>query len=182
MDLQNSKNYFPKFAIIFFLLSGAILLFTPHAWWPSFYDLPYMGIAALVCAVLIYIAPEHLKTPLAVILLLNASGDLGLYELYRYGFEYDKVIHLVSPTIATLVLARYLGIRRAILIVLGTALAWEFFEYICDALIKTHLFGVYRQHVWSDTMWDLIMNTLGVTIAFSYDWYSRNFHQGGKTV
>ncbi len=127
-----------------------------------------MGWAALVCALAIFLIPEQFKTPLALILFLNASGDLGLYELYRYGFEYDKVIHFVSPLIATLALARVYGIRKAITIVISCAFAWELFEFLSDAIIKTHLFGVFRQHVWSDTAGDLAMNGAAVGVAMLY--------------
>ncbi len=154
-----------KFAITFFVVAGLVLLLTPHAWWPSFYDLPYMGIAALVCAVLIWRAPSQFKTPLAIILLLNASGDLGLYELYRYGFQYDKVIHFVSALIATLTLGRALGIRRSVLIVIAAGFAWELFEFLMDHYFKTRLFGVYRLFIWQDTIMDLVFNTIGVSVA-----------------
>lgn len=171
---------FPKLAIIFFVGSCLILLLTPHSWWPSFYDLPYMGIAALVCALAIFLIPEQFKISLALILLFNASGDLGLYELYRYGFEYDKVIHFVSPVIAVLALCKAMPLRRAVLIVIAGALAWELFEYSSDALIKTHLFGVYRQHVWSDTIMDLVMNALGVIIAAAWTFFRMGF--GGQST
>ena len=197
MDWSNSKNYFPKFAIGFFVVSGVVLLATPHSWWPTFYDLPYMGWAALVCAAAIFsfeVGPlknpkvRPLQTALAVILLLNASGDMGLYELYRYGFEYDKIIHFISPLIATLALAKIFGFRRAIVLVIVGAVAWELFEFLADTFIKTHLFGVYRQQIFRDTLTDLAMNLLGILGAFCYHrWnskslYARNLYQGGTSL
>ncbi len=165
---SSMQKLFPKIAVAFFILSGLILLLTPHSWWPGFYDLPYMGWAALVCAVAIIVVPDYYKAPLAVILLLNASGDLGLYELYRYGFEYDKLIHFTTPLICVLALTPRFGVWRAIGLIMVAAFAWEFFEFISDALIKTHLFGVYRQHIWLDTAMDLAMNSLGVMAGALY--------------
>lgn len=154
--------------IVFFILTGFVLLLTPKTFWPDFYDLPYMGWAALVCAALIAIAPAHYKTPLAVILLFNASGDLGLYELYRWHFQYDKVIHFLTPVICVFALAPRWGVWRTLAIVFGAAIAWELFEFLADTFIKTHLFGVYRHQVVNDTIWDLVMNVLGVTTATLY--------------
>lgn len=166
-----------KFAIGFFLISSCVLLITPHSWWPEYYDVTYFGIAALVCAVAIWRVPAQLKTPLAIILLLNASGDLGLYQLYKYGFEYDKLIHFVSPLIATLALARMWGIKRAAIVVIAFAITWELFEFFIDQYFKTRLFGVYHLFIWRDTAWDLIIDVGGVTMA-----YARNFYQSRGTV
>ena len=189
MDSINSKNFFPKIAIAFFVVTGLVLLLTDKSIWPSFYDLPYMGWAALVCALAIFLMPERFKSALALILLFNASGDLGLYELYKYGFEYDKVIHFVSPLIATLALARTFGIRRATMIVIAGALTWELFEYLSDLLIKTHLFGVYRHQIFRDTLMDLLMNLLGITgailiflIRLRYGGRTGNINQGRASV
>ena len=188
---STNMKLFPKLAIGFFVVSGVILLVTPHSIWPSFYDLPYMGWAALVCALAIWILPKvgpwdpfkvrPLQTALAVILLFNASGDLGLYELYRYGFEYDKIIHFVSPLIATLALApacrqagEPLGIRKAIAIVISCAFAWELFEFLSDAIIKTHLFGVFRHQIFRDTVLDFGMNILGVATGSILRYYKQS--------
>lgn len=171
-----------KYAIAFFVVAGLVLLITPHPWWPSFYDLPYMGIAALVCAGLVWIVPDQFKTPLAIILLLNASGDLGLYELYRFGFQYDKIIHLTSSLIATLVLARVLGFRRAALIVIAAGIAWELFEFVMDRYFKTRLFGVYHLFVWQDTMVDAVCNLMGVAAAAAYRGMQLKSNQKSGTV
>ncbi len=165
---------FVKVAIAFFVIAGLVLLLTPKTIWPSFYDLPYMGWAALACAVLIYIVSSRLRAPMAIILFLNASGDLGFYELYKYGFEYDKVIHLFTPMLATVALARYFGIHKAVLVVVVASFGWELFEYLSDALIKTHLFGVFRQHIWLDTTLDLVMNGIGVILG-SWIFYHTDF-------
>ena len=124
-----------------------------------------MGWASLACALAIFLVPVHYKLPLTVILALNASGDLGLYELYRHGFQYDKIIHFTSPLIATYALAQRMFIRRAVMIVLTLALGWELYEILADALIKTHLFGIYRHQVIKDTIMDIFMNILGITSA-----------------
>lgn len=162
---MNLKNYFPKLVIVFFVIAGLVLLLTDKAIWPTYYDLPYMGWASLVCALVIFLIPQRFKFALAIILLLNASGDLGLYELYRSGFEYDKFIHFTSPLIATLALAHAYGLRRAIMIVIAGAIAWELFEFGADALIKTHLFGVFRHQIFRDTVIDFLCNIAGIAIA-----------------
>jgi hypothetical protein len=159
---------FPKIAIVLFLLVGIILLLTDESRWPDYYDLPYMGWASLVCALLILLCPKRLKLPLALVLMFNASGDLGLYELYKYGFEYDKVIHFMSPFIAMIVLIPIVGVPRAFLIVIAGALAWESFEFLADKFIKTHLFGVYRHQIFRDTITDVVMNLLGITIGILF--------------
>lgn len=166
---------FQKIAIGFFIVAGVTLLVAPHAWWPEYYDVTYLGIAALVCAAAIWLVPRHLKTPLAVILLLNATGDLGLYQLYKYGFEYDKVIHFVSPLIAVLVLAKLRGVRKAVLIVIAGAIAWELFEFLVDRYFKTRLFGVYHLFIWRDTMMDLVMNATGIAVAYVVSVWHRLF-------
>ena len=165
MALNNSKNYFSSAAIVFFIFSAALLLFTDKTIWPDSFDLPYMGYAALACALTIFLSPVRYKNPLALVLLFNASGDIGLYELYKYGFEYDKIIHFISPMIATLAFSRTFGIRKAIVIVGALVIGWELFEYFSDALIKTHLFGIYGYQILRDTILDLVMNTLGIVMA-----------------
>ncbi|MEK7616106.1 MAG: hypothetical protein AAB420_02790 [Patescibacteria group bacterium] len=170
---------FWKIVVGFFILAGLVLLLTDKAIWPTYYDLPYMGWAALVCALAIWVLPKvgpwdplkvrPLQTALALILLFNASGDMGLYELYKYGFEYDKIIHFVSPLIATLALARAYGLRTAIIIVVSGAFAWELFEFLADTFIKTHLFGVYRHQILRDTLTDIAMNVMGVVLACVVD-------------
>ena len=157
-----------KFAIAFFVFTGAVLLVAPHSWWPEYYDVTYMGIAALVCAAAIWLVPATLKTPLAIILLLNASGDLGLYQLYTYGFEYDKVIHFASPLIATLALARVWRVKRAVIIIIACAIAWELFEFLIDRYFKTRLFGVYHLFIWRDTIIDVVFNIVGIAAAYFF--------------
>lgn len=174
MDWKNSKsNFLSSIIAALFLVVGVVLLITPQEWWPHYYDLPYMGWAVLACAGLVVVAPRRFALPLASILLLNASGDLGLYELYRKGFEYDKVIHFLSPLIAMLTLLPILGWRRAALIIVGAALAWELYEFLADTFLKTHLFGVYRHQVMKDTITDLIMNVCGVIMAACLKYLSK---------
>ncbi len=149
-------------------VSGGVLLVSPKIWWPTYYDLPYMGYAGIACALvvaLLYKVPQ-IQLGFAIIFALNASGDLGLYELYRHGFEYDKVIHVLSPMIMTIVLARYWGSwKKAVGVVLMCAIGWELYEFLADAILKTHLFGVYRHQVLRDTIMDLVMNVIGMGIG-----------------
>ena len=162
------QKYFSNIVIAFFVVAGFVLLLTDKTHWPGYYDLPYMGWAALVCALVIFVVPKEFQAPLALVLFLNGLGDLGLYQLYLYGFEFDKVIHFVSPLIAALVFIPRLGVVRAALLVVGMAFAWELFEFLADTYLKTHLFGVYRHQVFRDTITDIAMNILGVAAAALY--------------
>src|SRR3989344_3266812 len=167
-------KFFPKLIIAFFILASFVLLLTDKSIWPSYYDLPYMGWAALVCAMAIFLIPQQFKFPLALILLLNGLGDLGLYQLYLYGFEFDKVIHFLSPAIAAYTLIPTIGWKRTAMVVVVVAFSWELFEFLSDAIIKTHLFGVYRHQIFRDTVMDFGMNILGVATGSILRYYKQS--------
>ena len=174
MENKNLKNFFPKFTAALFAAIGLLLLVTPRSWWPGFYDLPYMGIAALVCvgAIMLFWKVPTLQTMLAAILLLNGLGDLGLYELYKIGFEYDKLVHFLSPAIGVamgskFLMARYgLSIKKSLAITFTVAaivsVGWEVFELIADGTFGTHLSGVYGSYVSEDTRHDLFSDVFGM--------------------
>lgn len=165
---------FPKIAIAFFVVAGLVLLLTDKAIWPNYYDLPYMGYAALACALAVFLIPLRFKVPLSWILLMSGLGDLGLYQLYQYGFEYDKLVHVTVPLIAVFVISRVYGIRNAIIIAIVGSFAWELFEYLADTFIKTHLFGVYRHQIFTDTMLDILANTSGIAIGIVLYYYKSS--------
>lgn len=181
---------FVKFSIIFLLVSGIILLISPVRWFPSFYDVRYMGIGAIVCAAAIFFLPKAFFVPadapraekknktadlfqfgLALAVFNNALGDMGLYQLYKVGFEYDKFIHLTTSFLAVLIIAVVLegrfevrpfySVMAALLVVVFAGLAWELYEYLLDVVFKTHLYGVYGVNINSDTQFDILSNTFG---------------------
>ncbi len=181
---------FAHISTIILFLAGVILLSFDIKWFPSFYDVRYMGVASLVGAGLIVIIPKLLRVnpshpqaekknqaadlfqfSLSFALMNNALGDLGLYELYRLGFEYDKLVHFVTPLMLTIVLHQFFQKRfdfyhrHALLItfalVVGGALLWELYEYLADYFLETHLYGVFGTDIVRDTILDLTCGTLG---------------------
>ena len=162
----------------------------PVRWFPSFFDVRYMGIAALVCAAAIFFLPKALfvatgapnaekknkavdlfQFGLALAIINNALGDMGLYQLYKVGFEYDKFIHLITSFLAVLIIAVVLEGRfevsafystlAALMIVVVAGLFWELFEYLSDVVFKTHIYGVYGININSDTQFDILSNIIG---------------------
>lgn len=182
-----------KFSLIvaFFLcIAGIILLSFDIQFFPSFYDVRYMGIASLVGAVCIILLPRFLQVPhtdphaekknhgvdvlqfcLTFALLNNALGDLGLYELYKVGFEYDKLVHFVTPLVLTVLLHKFFeerfefSHRSALLLTFGIiflgALSWELYEYFADLIFQTHIYGVFGTDIVRDTILDVSCGTMG---------------------
>lgn len=169
---------------------GAALLLLPRDWFPTFYAPVYMGVFSFVCAALIAIVPYILKTTdpekirmahrvrvvLTVMIVLNALGELGLYQMYHWwGFQFDKVLHLIIPLVgaATLVqffrvwygTAQRVALLRAIGIVIFGLLAWELWEFISDLLFKTKLFGIYGEVILADTLADIGIAFVGIFIV-----------------
>lgn len=182
---------FPKISIITLSIAGVILITFPIHIFPYFYDVRYMGISSLLGALIIYAIPKLLRVGphqkdaqtknnatdlfqflITFIILSNALGDLGFYQLYKVGFEFDKFIHLLSPFlwvfIFPLVLEKRFGIKKihsiaiAISIALLSGLAWELFEYMGDQVFKIHIYGVYGSDIDIDTKLDLIFDALGI--------------------
>jgi len=179
-----------KFSAVILLCAGIILLVAPVSWFPSFYDVRYMGFASLAYAVLIIFLPRLLRVSedktdaarknhaadlfqlvLIFVFVSNAAGDLGLYNLYKLGFEFDKLLHFIVPFISVIVisiiLSQRFGIRKyyAIAMSLGLIIlcgvGWEIYEYAADIILKTHISGVYGISVSMDTKFDLIYDALG---------------------
>jgi VanZ family protein len=108
-------------------------------------------------------------------ILSNAAGDLGLYQLYKVGFEFDKLLHFVNSllcaAVVPVILNKRFGINfaRAVLIsflavVIG-GLIWEIYEYGVDLIWETHIAGIYGLNVKDDTIRDLIPNAAGALIG-----------------
>lgn len=180
---------FIKASIYFLIVGGIILLILPVRWFPSFYDVRYMGGMALASSLIIYFVPGlffrakkgvkqqknraalWLQFFLAFAFIGNALGDLGLYKLYQYGFEFDKVLHFFTPFLGAITLAY--GINElwkirpsraaflSFLTIIAFGVAWEFFEYLADSVLKTHISGVYGLNVSVDTKFDFLFDIFG---------------------
>ncbi len=185
-----APNKFIKFSVIAFIIGGLILLFGKGEWFPDFYNPKFMGVIGLFCAFLIILprlifkttisetkekALTFLQNILVISLLLNAAGALGLFQLYKVGFEYDKFLHFIIPVISVIAIAyfsynwyghtlRKSLILAAMLVFLGSFL-WELYEFFGDWTFKTQMLGQYGKFVAKDTLWDLIMNFLGTICA-----------------
>jgi len=185
---------FVKIAIFALCIAGALLLLLPLRIFPNFYDVRYMGWSALVGAALIYFVPyffrvrpqtpnaqkknravDILQALLAFMIITNALGDLGLYQLYKVGFEFDKVIHFVIPFTAVLILPLFFqgrfgmkplhSIALAFALSLPLGVGWEIFEYLADYFLETHIYGVYGADINRDTKLDLAFDAIGSTLA-----------------
>ena len=178
-------RYFLRFASILLVTMGCILLFSPKEWFPNFYSPVFMGTVALISPVLIYLPkwilqkgdPKkrklilEMRSVIAFALLINFAGELGLFQLYRIGFEYDKFSHSLVSMMFAFILGESLkewehfSLRKRMLIVFlvvfGAGIFWEFFEASSDFLFKTQEWGVYGQHLVLDTLKDIGFNTLG---------------------
>lgn len=183
-------------ALYFLALSGLALLFAPAQWWPSFYQPTFFGIVFLSSA-LVIILPKYfypssdecserpvivLRSALAGALSLNALGELSLYQLYLVGFQYDKLLHLISVAMLAAALTYFLrhrhnlptpaAFKRVAILAVAGSLVWELFEYLSDLLFKTAEFGVYGQYKFADTSFDLLFDLLGIALA-GFITYSR---------
>lgn len=187
-----------KFVNILLLLifsAGVIFLLAPEQWFPSFYDVRYMGWAALAGATLVFLSPRLLRVPekavnaeqknhaaemfqvlLLYVVVSNALGDLGLYELYRFGFQFDKVLHFLTPLVSVYFLSRIVQERFslsslrarlwALVLIFLSSFSWELYEYLADIFLQTHLYGVYGSDIYHDTTLDLFFGVSGAVGGF----------------
>jgi len=184
------RTLFINLTIYSLAIAGLILLVLPVNWFPTFYDVRYMGLAGILNAAFIGLLPlcllvsknmpeaqkkndaaQSFQFLLAVIFLGNALGDLGLYQLYKVGFQYDRLLHLFVPAlmviIITIVLRDRFNVRQsyaissAFAIILACVLGWEIFEFLSDHVANTHISGVYGLDMSNDTKWDIVLDELG---------------------
>lgn len=181
-----NRHTYLKLSSLALIAVGLVLLFGPRSWFPYFYNSLYFGFVALVCPLLIYLPFAILKgdTPqkknlileismvIAFSITINMAGELGLYQLYKVGFEYDKFAHFLVSMLFAFVLCealsewRRLSPKRIILtvipIVLSAGFLWEGFEAASDFLFNTKTWGVYGQNIAWDTYKDIGFNALGI--------------------
>lgn len=161
------------------------MLIAPKQWFPDFYKPIFMGIISLLSPVLIYLPkfilkksnPQkrelilNMRSVIAFSLAVNIAGELGLFQLYKYGFEYDKFAHFLVPMLFAFILGESLKewenftpkkvVWLVFLIVFSSGLLWEIFEATADFLFKTQVWGAYGKNITWDTLADIAFNTLG---------------------
>lgn len=179
-------------AIYFLLISGVILLAGNKNWWPAFYAPNFFGWAFLISVFLIFLprliftAQDQcqretlilLRAVLALTLVSNALGEIYLYQLFQYGFQYDKVIHFLNSSMYLIVLASFINswykiplkkaLMAGVILVIAGGIAWEFLEFTVDIIFKTKEFGVNGQDVVADTTFDLISDLAGITAGYLF--------------
>jgi len=185
------KNFI-KISIVIYLVVGVALLVLPPDNLPSFYRPGLMASLAFVSALLIVLPrlifrsggdekKSHklfrLQALVALVLLLNGLGGLGLYKLYVVGFEYDKLMHFVVPMLLTFLgfdfISTWFGKnRKASALIAGSVvifggLLWESLEATSDIFLGTSLLGGGDSLAAVDTIADISMNFLGVTLALA---------------
>lgn len=171
---------------IIFVLTGLGLLLAPRSWFPDFYHPIYFGIVFLLSPILITLPNLFLKesspqkknlvlkmrTVIALALIINMGGELGLFQLFRYGFEYDKFAHFLVCMLFAIMLGEsleawehfsYTKIAFTIILIgVMAGLVWEGLEAASDALFHTSEWGMNGYGIKVDTFRDIIFNTLGL--------------------
>ena len=186
-----------RFAIMcfyFLLLGGILMTFLPISWFPKFYDVRYSGWSMLAGALLIYFLPSILRVPadspnaakknraadlfqflIALAIIADALGALGLYELYQFGIPYAYILHVCIPLISVILLSIVLNMRFeihlpyaaviAFILVLICGIGWEVFENLSDHFLNTHLTGPDQSTSYNTTMLNLIQDTIGALLG-----------------
>lgn len=193
MEKLISKNkriiIFTQAAAYGLIFIALILIFGRKSWWPSYYSPIYFGLTFLASAFLIIFSQYIFKSPdsrrqeaiiflrfvLALALIFNALGELYFYQLYKYGIQYDKLIHFTSSFLFVAALTFFYekwynlnlnqALKKAVIIVIISGLLWEIFEFSSDFFFKTSEFGVYGQLKTIDTTFDILSDLLGITVG-----------------
>lgn len=185
-------NKFIKLTVVIYVLMGVILILVPQNWFPDFYKPNFMAILAFVSAFLIVLpgfifksenarkkhSLEKIQIILAIGLLINGLGGLGLYKLYLIGFQYDKLTHFITPLIFSVGLAYFLEawfgltLKKALvfsvaMVIFGSFL-WEFLEWFSDYFFDTELLGGGTGQILRDTLFDLMANAVGIFVGVFY--------------
>lgn len=180
------KEKFIRLAIISYIIAGLILIFGKIEWLPDFYNPRFMGAMSFISAFLIFLpriffrpletekqkSLSRFQTTIAISLLINGAGGLGLFRLYEAGFEYDKLVHFLVPLILTASFARFhsqwysVPVKKslflAVIIILLGGVLWEGWEIFADWLFNTRTLGYYGNNITQDTIIDIVMNGVGI--------------------
>jgi len=126
---------------------------------------------------------------LTAAIISGTLGDLGLFQLYKIGFQYDKLIHfcnsLLGVFIGAIVLHKLFEIRLsytiafAFIAVILCGIGWEIFERLSDFLFRTHIAGVYASDVSNDTKFDLLFDAIGAMSGAILVYYANIRHSLG---
>ncbi|MEX0877369.1 MAG: hypothetical protein WDZ40_00720 [Candidatus Spechtbacterales bacterium] len=193
------SNKLVRVLLAAYIVAGLVFAFAPQAWFPAIYMLPLMSKLSFLSAFLVLLpvllirvrnkkeedALKRFQGIVAFGLFINSLGGLGLYKLYQYGFQYDKLTHYVTPLVLTVGFTELFMTwrgwtkKRALLfsaiLVFAGGIVWEFLEFYSDRLLDTTLVGLGGEHQRVDTTWDIIFNTLGIVSALIYlQFKSRN--------
>lgn len=192
------KSRFLKISIWLFLAAGFILFIGEKKWFPVFYDHNLFAAGSLVSAFAI-ILPAFIfrsndqkkkesllnfQVALSVSLMLNGGGALGLFQLYKIGFEYDKLVHFAVAFIATISLSHFLfrwyglDFKKSVILsavfLVFAGLVWELFEFLTDLILGTKTFGIYGMDIERDTKFDLIFDIFGAISASLFLFFRKN--------
>jgi len=183
---------FTKSVIAVYILAAAILFLGSAGLFPDFYQPKLMASLALVSALIVALPRlvfrpetsrekkivERMQIIIAVGLIINGIGGLGLYKTSLITIPYDKLAHFVTPFIFTVGLAYFLrdwyrkkikdAFLYAALIVFVGGFVWEVAEGYSDNFFGTALLGGGTGNIVEDTVLDLAMNVLGVAAGISY--------------
>ncbi len=129
-------------------------------------------------------AADLLQFALVFIFISNALGDLGLYRLYKFGFEFDKLLHFLIPFTSVIVVSvifnQRWGIRESYAIaaafgfIIFCGLGWEVYEYAADIVLKTRISGVYGLDISADTKFDLAYDFFGSILGVAAGFFFWN--------
>ncbi len=183
------SSRFLKFSVFAFVIGGLILLLGRRQWFPDFYEPRFMGVASFLHALLILliffisnpkradsfeakVSSINLQKAVAFSMLMDGAGGLGLFELYKFGFEYDKLLHFAISFVLLISFTEFLSKRHAfqfgksifwaVFLIFSVGVFWEISEYFTDILFGTKTFGMRGRDLIRDTRFDLILNTFGI--------------------
>ncbi|MCX6780656.1 MAG: hypothetical protein NT003_00855 [Candidatus Magasanikbacteria bacterium] len=184
-----TSRLFLRVFYVAYAIGIVALLVIPMSWMPAFYHPVFMaGISSLALTVVMlpgfftrHLQQQHqsmverYQASLAFCAGVNGLGGLGLYKLYEYGIQYDKILHFLVSVIFVLGIAHFLhyfharsrtiAIILAVIIVILCGFAWEGWEVLQDHLFGTQTSGVYGADYFSDTFFDLLFDIFGSIVG-----------------
>lgn len=186
-----TNKHILRVVYIVYAIAVVALLIIPRAWVPDFYRPRFMAgvsTAAAICIALpgwIFrpdsahkqLILERCQLAIAFCMLVNGVGGLGAYKLYKYGVEYDKILHFFVSTIFVVGVAYFLvhwfhksrkfAITFSVLSVVIGGILWEGWEVAQDKMFGTQTAGVYGEDYVRDTTLDVFAD-IGGSILGAY--------------
>lgn len=188
---------FVRLAVALYLFAAVVLALVPAGSLPTFYKQNVMSALAFVSAALIVLpafvfrsadpskkrAVLELQVAVAVGLLINGAGGLGLYKLYKVGFQYDKLAHFLTAFILAVELTQFSerwfqksprqSLVAATLLTFFGGILWELLEFLSDRFLGTELLGGGTGLIREDTTLDVFMNTAGIALGALFFFWNR---------